>query len=483
MIPIKVIFTGKDIIIFKNLEKYFFYDSTTGLISESNTLINDILIQLENKYSLDDIYINLSGKYDHEILNRAFAQIDNALKNGNLLNGESKPVIRSKVFTEEEWDKSIVLENLQLNISHTCNMQCIYCYADHGKFNSIPKIMTKETAKSAIEFWFRYIDKSLKKVNVVFLGGEPLINKEVLKYALEYITKLASKYSIKVGFSLTSNGTLIDEDILEYISRYGIQVDISIDGGKFIQNKNRKMLGQAKSFGMISDNVIMLRKHYRRLVAKVTLIQEDVKNLEKSVKDLWEIGFTDILYNFVLSEDPYLSINEDNLDELKKEIFKIADLTYKNIVNNREGKLINLMDIGYRIHNNDVRNECSLLNPFTIQVTPEGDIYKCGKLVGNNSFCVGNIYSGVNWNKFSAVIKKYPMETECSNCWAKRICGSGCAYSNILYTKDVNMPNRLLCEERKIQIIGALYLYTKLLVMNPIYFDKTYNKLNRELCM
>lgn len=207
------------------------------------------------------------------------------------------------------------------------------------------------------------------------------------------------------------------------------------------------------------------------------MIHEDVDKLKQSVCDLWDAGFTDVVYIFALTNDEKMTIAYQDITELRKQLFDLADLMYENLIYGRPGRIINFIDIGYRLHNNFVKNECSFLNPFTIHVTPEGEIYKCGKMVGMKDFCMGDIYSGVQWQKFIAKPKKYLMDNaECRFCWAKRICSGGCAYANQIYNRDIDVTNPLVCEEKKVQIEAAIYLYTKLYLNNKDIFAKLYNE-------
>lgn len=75
-----------------------------------------------------------------------------------------------------------------------------------------------------------------------------------------------------------------------------------------------------------------LRQYYDRLVAKITLIHEDVSELRQSVSDLWDMGFTDVVYIFALTGEKNLAIKKQDINILRKELFDLADITYQNVV-------------------------------------------------------------------------------------------------------------------------------------------------------
>ena len=47
-----------------------------------------------------------------------------------------------------------------------------------------------------------------ERVNLAFLGGEPLVNRTLIRRATELAAGIASERNIPIGFSITTNGTL-----------------------------------------------------------------------------------------------------------------------------------------------------------------------------------------------------------------------------------------------------------------------------------
>lgn len=144
-----------------------------------------------------------------------------------------------------------------------------------------------------------------------------------------YWEKLHEKHNIRPHFSITSNATLLDEDFAEFLVSNKIPVTISIDGGRDIQNKNRPLAGGAKSFEIVNKNVKNLMKIRKNLTARVTLVHEDVGYLVDIVKDLWEMGFGQVQYDLVSTENPQLKRTEEDLVIIEEQVKIIADLMYE----------------------------------------------------------------------------------------------------------------------------------------------------------
>ncbi|MDR1643962.1 MAG: 4Fe-4S cluster-binding domain-containing protein, partial [Clostridiales bacterium] len=66
---------------------------------------------------------------------------------------------------------------LTLNVSNMCNMACRYCYAEGGTYHSPKRLMSKETARLAVDFFMRQRGKI---TDIKFFGGEPLLNVPVI---------------------------------------------------------------------------------------------------------------------------------------------------------------------------------------------------------------------------------------------------------------------------------------------------------------
>jgi uncharacterized protein len=72
------------------------------------------------------------------------------------------------------------LHALSLAIAQKCNLGCTYCYAQQGEFGGAAKNMTRKTADQAVDLLLRDSERGAR-LNLAFLGGEPLANRAVLK--------------------------------------------------------------------------------------------------------------------------------------------------------------------------------------------------------------------------------------------------------------------------------------------------------------
>src|SRR5206468_1174849 len=118
---------------------------------------------------------------------------------------------------------------LSLAIAQKCNLGCTYCYAQQGEFGGGAKSMSAEMALRAVDLLFQEAEAGAR-VNLAFLGGEPLANRAGVRAATEHAARLAAAADVDVRFSITTNGTLLTPEDGDFFERHGFAVTISLDG-------------------------------------------------------------------------------------------------------------------------------------------------------------------------------------------------------------------------------------------------------------
>src|SRR5438270_3558604 len=93
------------------------------------------------------------------------------------------------------------LKALSLAIAQKCNLGCTYCYAQEGSFGGAPKEMPLEVALKSVDLLFRDATSG-ERVNLAFLGGEPLTNRRGVRAAAEYAARLAREKNVRLGLSI-----------------------------------------------------------------------------------------------------------------------------------------------------------------------------------------------------------------------------------------------------------------------------------------
>jgi len=120
---------------------------------------------------------------------------------------------------------------ISLAVAQSCNFACSYCYAKGGQFGQQAQLMDKTVAFAAIEQLIEATPKG-ERVNIAFMGGEPMLNRKLIHKATHYAFTKGQLYGVKVGFSITTNGSLLSEYDIQLFRDYGFSITISIDGSE-----------------------------------------------------------------------------------------------------------------------------------------------------------------------------------------------------------------------------------------------------------
>ncbi|WP_222597090.1 radical SAM protein [Chitinophaga pinensis] len=189
---------------------------------------------------------------------------------------------------------------LSLAIAQKCNMGCAYCYADQGDFGGPTKNMSLDTAKQSVDLLLKDCTPG-SKVQVTFLGGEPLINRNALREATAYAFEQGRQKGIQVNFSLTSNGTLLRADDAGFFEQYGFAVTISLDGIGEQHDRLRPMKGGAGTYAKIIENIQPLLALQRKMQvsARVTVTPLNM-DIAKTLQEFVDMGFHSVGFSPLL---------------------------------------------------------------------------------------------------------------------------------------------------------------------------------------
>jgi uncharacterized protein len=184
-------------------------DGNSGSIHVLNDLTYQMLKDVQKAPLLEDIKLSLNGQYDRKEIEEAYNEIMYLTEQGMLFS-------TSHSLEEAAETKEITssLKALCLHVSHDCNLNCEYCFASEGDYNSGRGLMSKDVAFKAVDY---LIVNSVGRHNIEidFFGGEPLMNFDVVKEVVAYGREIEKITDKKFYFTITTNGTLLNQSKIE----------------------------------------------------------------------------------------------------------------------------------------------------------------------------------------------------------------------------------------------------------------------------
>lgn len=354
------------------------------------------------------------------------------------------------------------VSRLWLHLAHSCNLRCRYCFADAGTYSQQNRLMTPSVARDAVDFLLRHCQGPAAKI--VFFGGEPLLNTEVLKETVLYAQRRAQEKGMQMLFNLITNLTLLTEDIAVFCKEHSIDIQVSLDGPRDINDAQRVYHDGTGSYDVISENLELMR----RLDMPLRGVRATITDLNADIGALYEflgsLGFANIGMVPVQSDlKTGMLLTEDGVTTIRKGYQLAADRIIENI---RTVGKCSLGPLGLFVRRlSELRGKAAFCDRgvYMTSVTPEGALYPCHRVVSDPSMQIGDIYSGFR-KPFEEIdcmgSSGLDDKPECLSCWAKRLCGGGCAASSIMANGAGNVPDKTQCILLKAKLEAALRVYS-----------------------
>lgn len=341
---------------------------------------------------------------------------------------------------------------LTLNLANTCNMRCKYCYAHGGVYESEESIMSKETAKAAVDF---FLDKFGKISSIKFIGGEPLMNQEVLKFVCEYIDELkaADKIAKVPSYIVNTNGTILTDEILNMINKYEMRVNFSLDGPGWMNDQARVFVNGNGTSSVVERNIRRLSEATNeRCPTSVDAVYTQqhvergisVMDVMHYLKDELEIPKVHVIPVDVSECSPY---------HLKSDKFYLdaIDEIFSDYEGNKDYMFTLLRGMIARIRAKDVSPDNMCVGGTGLfSVSAAGKIYPCHLLTDVDSYYMGNVHtpeeSKEQFDKIFDLLKNYSRYSSeiCSKCFGNKLC-IGCLGGNNFRTGDGFKGDPFIC--------------------------------------
>ena len=424
-------------------------DVFSGSIHNVDDLAYDVIALYKEKPK-DEIVDLMLSKYkdDSEITREevldVFSDVESLEKDG-------------KLFTEDEYENlafdfknnNTVIKALCLHVSHTCNLNCEYCFASQGKYHGDRALMSLEVGKRAIDFLVEN-SGTRKNLEVDFFGGEPLMNWDTVKDIVAYARSIEKEKNKNFRFTLTSNGMLIDDDVIEFANKEMHNVVLSLDGRKEVHDRLRKTVNGKGSYDIIVPKFqeFVRRRGDKGYYIRGTFTHNNV-DFTEDIFHMADLGFTELSMEPVVCSpnDPY-ALTYDDLPKIFRQYEILAEYMLER---EKQGKPITfyhyMIDLtgGPCIYKRI--SGCGSGTEY-MAVTPWGDLYPCHQFVGDEKYLLGNIYDGVTNKEIQNEFKMCNAyaRKECKDCWAKLYCSGGCAANAYHATGSVTGVYEYGCE-------------------------------------
>jgi uncharacterized protein len=369
------------------------------------------------------------------------------------------------------------LQTLILQVTDACNLACSYCYYAGGKAaakHQSSQWMAPEIAERGIDFLLEH-STGLKKMVVVFFGGEPLLNYKLITASVAYARSRAAAVEKHVDFALTTNGTLLGDDVVRYLLEQEIAVTVSVDGFAEVHDKHRRFPNGDPSYGVILPGLRRLLDggSRRPAVARVTLA-DDPRQVPKILDHLLGLGFAEVGFSPATSNDLAHQLDVEKMDHLLVQFERLSARFVEAARNEEFLGFSNLIDLLVVLHQSEVKNYPCGAGLGLFSMDTAGRLYVCQRFTGEASFCMGDVFAGFDQGRLAGFRKEAEIgqKQACRKCWARATCAGGCYYEAWVREGSPFKANLHTCEWIKRWVELGLRVYGQIYLANPAYLDK-----------
>jgi uncharacterized protein len=323
---------------------------------------------------------------------------------------------------------------LSLAVAQKCNLGCTYCYAQQGEFGGAGKNMALEEATRAVELLVNGAEEGAR-LNLAFLGGEPLVNRAVLQAATLHAAQMAERRGNPITFSVTTNGTLLTEADADFFETHGFAVTISLDGPREAHNALRPFKSGKGSFDAIVQRIRPLLALQRRMQvsARVTVTPANLE-LRRALDQFIDLGFHSVGFSPMLSApDGNGEMGSADLEIMLAEMIDCGKEFERRTLNGERYPFANMVNAMREIQRGTHRPYPCGAGAGYLSVSADGELSACHRFVGDEAGAMGSLNEGVD-QKLQAewlVNRHVHRQEPCRTCWARYLCGGGCHHEVI----------------------------------------------------
>lgn len=337
-----------------------------------------------------------------------------------------------------------------LILTHSCNLNCTYCY-EHNKDGSCIDL---ERAKEIIENEMNSNDDFDREFE--FFGGEPLLEFKTIVALHDFLS--SKKWKKKWITMITTNGTLVHGKIKEWLYRHKetVKVALSADGTAEMHNINR-----SNSYGLIDFDFFAQTFS----VVKMTVSTKTLPFLADGIIYLHKLGFKVVRANLAFgidwSNDSYLSL-------FGAELLKLIDFYVKN-PNVRPSDVMDLPvnDIDPQSRNYASRH-CGAGTDL-VAYDIDGTSYPCHTFA---PISAGDEIAKKSLDlTFDRKICLDSLDDKCRNCLVANVCPN-CYGINFSSTGDMYKKDNSFCRMIKVQFVANAYFKYKQYMMGLLNLTK-----------
>jgi sulfatase maturation enzyme AslB (radical SAM superfamily) len=263
------------------------------------------------------------------------------------------------------------IQAVEVVLTADCNLRCAYCYQNAKR----PRSLSWDTLRGALDLLLR---SRCPEVEVLFLGGEPLLQFPLICKAAAYVEATRPRNKA-VCYTLITNGLLLGEEQACFLARHRIDVQLSFDGVPTAQD-----LRAPGTFEALDRLLERLRLHqpplfHERLSVSLTLTSAAIPHLADSIAYFLAKGVPDISITPIVTHDP--GWTNDRIEALDRQFARIFEACRQHHRRTGEIPLLLFRPAGEAKRGRPEDVMCRAPTGETLAIDVDGQVHGCAVFV------------------------------------------------------------------------------------------------------
>lgn len=407
-----------------------------------------------------DFYTVICPEEEYNLLfhqpSSTIARIDNRLKEDDLNVDELNKKVRNFPIIESNQDLKYGKGKITLTFmsARTCNLGCKYCFAEEGEYGlneRKPKYFTYDLYVKALYRTLEMYPEGIKRIG--FFGGEPLLNFKEIKHFIPKAVKIFKEKDIQIPlFTITSNLTLLTYEMADFFKRYGVLINVSLDGEGEINDRARRFkAGFASVYETVVNKCYILESRGIPYSIEATLNKNHVIHYQpgdaiKWIKGMEKSNYQSISIIPVETQVDSLSIKtEEEITKLDLFTRELVNYYLDKVISGNMEKLAPFMILPMvQITKKTYLRSCTSGQSFFCDT--DENLYPCHMFCNDPDYKLGNLEEGIHPEKSEEIANVSKEKSEfCSKCIARNICAVWCKGLQYLYNDNLWIVCKARC--------------------------------------
>ena len=236
-------------------------------------------------------------------------------------------------------------------------------------------------------------------------------------------------------FSIVSNGTIMNDEIYEFFNKYRVNIVVSIDGNRELNDLTRVSGSITSVYDVIKKNFSNLPKQRNfKIGCEMTLNKNHIKAYRKGIvkewlNDMCQIGFNYATVGVVETSEKDCKITKEERSILENIERETIDYFFERLMKEEDFRSVEIVNLIRQLASHKRALSCGA-GYHSLTVTPNGTILPCYQFYHDNKFDMGTIEKEdeKKFNQVKEIFKNRELSKakECETCWLNGYCTVQC---------------------------------------------------------